>query len=43
MVEHSGVVWPPLMWPTLALEVWDKGSSVPVVSNYFKIATDQYI
>jgi hypothetical protein len=29
--------------PILQLEVWDKESSKPVVSDYFKILVDQHI
>jgi hypothetical protein len=43
MVEHLGVLWPPSMWPTLPLEVWDRESSEPIIPDYFKIPMDQHI
>jgi hypothetical protein len=43
MVEHSGVMWPLSMWPTLSLEVWDRELFKPVVPDYFKIPMDQHI
>jgi hypothetical protein len=43
MVEHSGVLWAPSMWPTLPLEVWDREPSEPIVLDYFKIPVDQHI